>query len=158
MDTAVVLLFVAGLALWAVEVFVPGGVLGVAGALSLMAGVGLSFTNHGTTGGLIALASVIMAGLLLLYVEMRLLPRTALGRRMFLKKSIDGVSQSRPTDNPDDLVGREALALTALAPTGVVDVAGRRYEARCESGFADPGMRLRVRRVESFHLVVIASD
>ena len=81
-----------------------------------------------------------------------------MGRRMFLDKAIDGTSQPPVAEAGDGVVGREAVALTALGPTGLVQVDGRRYQARCESGFATEGTRLRVTRIETFQLVVIASD
>lgn len=158
MDSLVAGLFVLGLLMLTVEVFVPGAVIGVLGALSLLAGVAVAFAEHGVTGGLLALLVAIAAGLAVFYVEVKLLPRTALGRRMFLRKSIDGASQPPIAETAAAVVGRDALARTALAPSGVVEIDGRRYEARCESGFVAEGATVRVRRVESFHLVVIASD
>jgi membrane-bound serine protease (ClpP class) len=77
---------------------------------------------------------------------------------MFLEKAIDGASQPPVAGRDADVVGREAVAVTALGPTGIVQVDGRRYEARCDSGFAEAGARLRVARVETFQLVVIASS
>lgn len=158
MDTTVITLFAVGLVLLGFEVIVPGAILGIAGGLSLVAGVVVAFIEHGQTGGALAMLAAVVAVAVLLYVEFRVLPRTRIGRRMFLEKAIDATSQPPVATAADAVVGREATALTALAPTGVVQVAGKRYEARCDSGFADAGARLRVTRVESFQLVVIASD
>ena len=158
MDTTVITLFAVGLVLLGFEVVVPGAILGIAGGLSLLAGVIVAFLSHGQTGGALALLAAVAAVATLLYVEFRVLPRTRIGRRMFLEKAIDATSQPPVASAADSVVGREALALTALAPTGVVRVGGKRYEARCDSGFAAEGARLRVTRVESFQLVVIASD
>lgn len=158
MSTTVAALFVAGLVFLGFEVVVPGAILGVMAALCLAAGVGVAFLEHGTEGGLAALAVALFAVGGLLYFELRILPRTRVGRRMFLEKAIDGASQPPVAAESDKVVGREALALTALAPTGLVEVAGKRYEARCDSGFASEGARLRVVRIETFQLVVIASD
>ena len=158
MDPVVLTLFVIGLLLLTVEVFVPGAILGIAGGLSLLAGVVFAFAEHGPTGGLLALTGAIAAVLAMVYIELRVLPHTGLGKRMFLRGAIDATSQPPVASAADAVVGREAKALTVLAPTGIVEVAGRRYEARCDSGFADAGASLRVTRVESFHLVVIASD
>ncbi|MBC8008751.1 MAG: NfeD family protein [Burkholderiales bacterium] len=158
MDNTVITLFAVGLVLLSFEIVVPGAILGIAGGLSLLAGVIVAFMTHGQMGGALALLVAVAAVTLLLYLEFRILPRTRIGRRMFLEKAIDGTSQPPVADAADAVVGREALALTTLAPTGVVEVAGKRYEARCDSGFAAEGARLRVTRVESFQLVVIASD
>lgn len=158
MDTTVITFFAVGLVLLGFEIVVPGAILGIAGGLSLLAGVIVAFMKHGETGGLLALLAAVLAVAVMLYLEFRILPRTRIGRKMFLEKAIDATSQPPVADAADAVVGREAVALTALAPTGVVQVAGKRYEARCDSGFAAEGARLRVTRVESFQLVVIASD
>lgn len=157
MSTMVAALLVSGLVLLGCEVFVPGAILGLAGGLFLIAGVALAFVEQGPDGGFVALGGSLAAVGALLWLEFRILPRTRLGRRMFLEKTIEGASQP-PIASPATVVGREAVAKTALSPTGVVEVEGRRYEARCDSGFAVEGARLRVTRVETFQLVVIASD
>lgn len=158
MSTTVLALLAAGLLMLGLEVIVPGAVLGIAAVIVMLAAVGIAFVEHGAQGGLFALAVSLFGVLALLYVEFRLLPRTRLGRRMFLEKAIDGASQPPVAARAADVVGREAVAVTALGPTGLVEVDGRRYEARCDSGFADAGARLKVVRVETFQLVVIASS
>ena len=158
MNSTVLALFLAGLVLLGFEAILPGAILGIAAGVALLAGVVVAFVEHGAQGGWLATAAAIGAVLALLYFEFRVLPRTRLGRRMLLEKSIDGASQPPVAERPADVIGREARALTALAPTGVVQVDGRRYEARCDSGFAEEGARLKVARVETFQLVVIASD
>lgn len=157
MSTTVITLLVVGLLLLGFEVIVPGAVLGIAAIIALLSGVVVAWMEHGSAGGLFALAVALFGGFALLYIEFRVLPRTRIGRRMFLEKAIDGASQPPIAACEADVVGREAVAITALGPTGIVQVDGRRYEARCDSGFAEAGARLRVVRVETFQLVVIAS-
>lgn len=158
MSSTVLLLFAVGLVLLAFEVIVPGAILGVIAGALLIGGVAVAFVEHGPEGGLLAMIAAVFAVGAVLYFELRILPRTRLGKRMFLEKAIDGASQPPIAAKTADVVGRDAVAITALGPTGVVEVGGRRYEARCESGFATEGSRLRVTRVETFQLVVIASD
>ena len=158
MSTTVVTLLIVGLLLLGFEVIVPGAVLGIAAIIALLAGVVVAWVEHGPAGALFAFAVALFGGGALLYFEFRVLPRTRIGRRMFLEKAIDGASQPPVAGRDADVVGREAVAVTALGPTGIVQVDGRRYEARCDSGFAEAGTRLRVARVETFQLVVIASS
>jgi membrane-bound ClpP family serine protease len=158
MSTLVVTLFVVGLIFLGFEVIVPGAIMGIAAGCFLLGGVIVAWIEHGPDGGLLALGVAIFAVAALLYFELRILPRTRIGRRMFLNKAVEGASQPPIVERAADVVGREAVAVTALAPTGLVQVDGRRYEARCDSGFAVEGARLRVVRVETFQLVVIASS
>ena len=90
---AIVLLFLVGLILLGFEVFVPGAILGILGGLALLGGVVLSFFEYGQSGGWTAfgVASLAVGGLL--FFEFRILPRTALGKRLFLKSEIGGTSQ-----------------------------------------------------------------
>jgi membrane-bound serine protease (ClpP class) len=51
-------------------------------------------------------------------------------------------------------VGRTAIAVTGLYPSGQVEIDGRRFEARVEVGAVPPGTRLVVLRRNDFGLIV----
>lgn len=150
---AIVLLFAVGLVLLAFEVFVPGGILGIFGGLSLLGGVVLAFTGFGATGGWTALAVALGLVGLMVYLEFGLLPKTALGRRLFLRSAVGGTSQP-PLAESAAVVGRGGEALTPLAPTGYVIVDGRRYEAFSQSGLLPKGAPVRVVGLDTFRLIV----
>jgi membrane-bound ClpP family serine protease len=156
MDTTVLVLFSVGVVLLGFEVIVPGAILGLAAALFFIAGVIAAYVQDGPAAATVAGAVALGLIAALLFLEFRIIPRTAWGRKMFLHRAIDGASQP-PVAEAATVVGREARALTALGPSGFVEVDGRRYAARCTSGFAEAGARLTVVRVESFELLVIAS-
>ncbi|TVR47976.1 MAG: serine protease [Puniceicoccaceae bacterium] len=150
--TWVVLLFVLGIILILFEVMVPGGILGLLGGLALLAGGVLAFVNFGLGVGLLAfLAAMAVLGLSLL-AELKFLPRTAVGQRLFLHSQIEGSSQK--TEGFAELIGRPCEALTALSPTGVVLLDGKKYEAFSQSGFIERGARLTVTRYDNFRLIV----
>ncbi|MFM8618133.1 MAG: NfeD family protein, partial [Opitutaceae bacterium] len=58
----------------------------------------------------------------------------------------------------DAILGRTGVAVTALFPSGQVEVDGRRHEARLEYGSARPGDRVIVRRRLDFGLLVEKED
>jgi len=149
----ILMLFIAGAVLLAAEVFVPGGVLGVLAALALLAGVVLSFIDYGSTGGWIAIGAALALTGITLWFEFMILPKTALGRRLFLKAEITGASQA-PLAERETVVGQAGVADTTLAPTGYVTVAGKRYEAYSRSGLIAKGEALRVVELDNFRLIV----
>lgn len=149
---AITLLFTAGILLLAFEVFVPGAILGILGAIALFAGVVIAFVTYGVSGGLAAAAIAVALIGLMLFIEFVVLPRTKWGRRMFLETAITANSQTAPSET--DLVGRAAKALTPLVPSGFVEVDARRYDAFCRSGPVAKGDPLRVVAVESFRIIV----
>jgi len=150
----IITLFVIGLVFLSFELITPGGVLGIIGVVAMLTGCVLVWVDYGATAGLIAiLAAFILAGITL-YSELKLLPKTRFGRRMFNESAVTGASQPPPAD-PADVLGRDCEALTILAPTGYVLLDGKRYEARSLSGLVDKGERLRITSLDNFTLQVV---
>lgn len=149
----IILLFLVGLVFIALEVFVPGAVLGIIGGVSITAGCVLAFLRYGVDGGVIAvIAGLVLAGLLF-YVEFAILPKTRFGQRLFLQSAVTATSQPMPADAAV-VIGKTAEALTMLAPSGYVAIDGKRYEAFSQDGLVEKGTRLRVTSVDNFTLKV----
>lgn len=150
---AILLLFLLGVLLLAGEVFMPGAILGIFGALSMAAGCVISFLQLGTGGGTVATGVALALLGLTLYVELVWLPKTKFGRRLIVHSTVDATSQP-PLADKENVVGKTAEAVTTLAPSGFVLVEGRRYEAFSQSGHAAKGAILRVVGLDNFRLIV----
>ena len=109
-----------------------------------------AFYDYGLSGGFIAF--LVALGLLgiVLWLEFVLLPKTALGRRMFLQSAVTGTSKAA-TEN---MVGRSGKTITALGPSGYVQIEGKQYEAFSRSGFVDAGTAVKVIGADNFRLIV----
>jgi membrane-bound serine protease (ClpP class) len=152
MVTLIVGLFVLGLCFISLELIVPGGILGGIGLLAVLGSWALAFVEFGAVGGMLAvLAGVVLIGLSL-FVELKLVPRTPLGQRLFLKGSIGGTSQ--PPKAEVTVVGKEGQTLTTLAPTGVVRVDGHEYEGFSISGMMERGTKVEVVDYDNFRVRV----
>ncbi len=150
--TAIALLFISGALLLAAEVLLPGGIAGIIGGLALAFGAVLSYSQFGPGIGSIAtLAALALVGLTL-YLELIWLPKTKLGRAMVVDAVVG--AQSQPPPASIEVIGKTATAVTVLAPTGLVEIAGQRYEAFCQSGLAGRGSTLTVVGLDNFRLVV----
>ena len=89
----------------------------------------------------------------------RFLPRGWLWDRMILASAVGGAAQvaGAPAEaraSLDALVGQRGVAVTGLFPSGQVEIAGQRYEARIELGHAEPGTPIVVRGRQDFALIV----
>lgn len=151
--TLIILLFALGIVLVAVEVIVPGGILGAIGALMMLGGCVMSFVEYGTLGGILASVAAFALAALALYIEFRLLPKTSIGRRAFLTSEITGVSAAFGKD-AQNLIGKSGEALTMLSPSGYIRVDGKRYEAFCQSGQIPAGTPLEIIGADNFRLIV----
>jgi membrane-bound ClpP family serine protease len=151
--TLIILLFALGIVFLAVEVIIPGGILGSIGALIMFGGCVAAFIKFGTNGGLIAVAVAVVCAALAFYIEFRVLPRTAIGRKAFLSKEITAVSAAFG-EEARDLIGKSAKALTMLSPSGYILIDGKRYEAFCQAGQVPAGTELKVTGADNFRLIV----
>ncbi len=145
-------LFVLGLVLFFFELIVPGGILGMAGALAMLAGCVLAFMEYGLAGGMLAFLIFTVLAVAGLLLEVRFLRKTRIGGGLMLEGSIAGTSQKPAGER--SLVGMECEALTTLSPTGLVRIEGRQYEEFSKSGLINRGSRLKVVDVDNFRVKV----
>jgi membrane-bound ClpP family serine protease len=150
--TTIVLLFVVGALLLAAEVFLPGAIAGIIGGCALLLGSILAFVDYGSgIGSLATIGALALLGLMV-YAEVVWLPRSRFGRGLVVEATISG--QSQPPPASADVIGQTAIALTTLAPTGMIEVAGKRYEGFCRSGMVARGTTLKVIGLDNFRLIV----
>lgn len=157
-------LFAVGLLLLALELFVlPGfGVFGIAGILAVFFALIFSMVDNDALyfDGELNLQPVLRPTLVVAvsFLTALVVSVWAAGRlygtrgfsRIALKtdlKESDGFVGVEKAEL-DRLVGREALAVTALRPSGKVEVDGRWYDAQLENGMAEAGERVRIVRTE----------
>lgn len=152
--TTILLLFVLGIVLLFLDLFVPGIVLSVLGTLAFLAGTRVAFRDYGAISGLEAFAVGLALLALALYIEYGLLPKTRFGKKFFLHAAVEGTSQSTAPAEIAALAGRECVALTPLMPSGQVEIDGRRYEAQSLDGHVARGARLKITGMQNFSLTV----
>jgi membrane-bound ClpP family serine protease len=153
--TPILLLFVVGSLLLAAEALLPGAIAGILGGIALCVGSVLAFTQFGFMAGTLATLAALVLVAVMLYVELVWLPRTRMGRGMVVEATIDAQATTPAAAN--EVLGQVAIALTTLAPSGFVNVAGKRYEAFCRTGHAMRGAVLTVVGVDNFRLIVSES-
>jgi membrane-bound ClpP family serine protease len=151
--TLIIVLFLAGVLLLVLEVVVPGGILGVVGGICMLVGVVAAFSEYGASGGTIATLAAVGIVSIALYLEFIFLPRSRLANKLSMSGTISGTSQP-VVGIRSEVVGREVVAVTALAPTGYVELDGRRYEAFARDGHTRVGERLNVIDLDNFRLIV----
>jgi membrane-bound serine protease (ClpP class) len=101
------------------------------------------------------LAGVILAMLMFLGL-LRFLPRGGLWGHMVLDAAVRGEPDSYVSASvrAATMAGQTGIAVTPLYPSGQVEIAGKRYEARLAVGFADAGVPVVVTRQGEFGLLV----
>ncbi|MFI8715115.1 nodulation protein NfeD [Brevibacillus brevis] len=145
-------LFVVGILLMLLEIFLPGGIVGAIGFLSIV--TGLVMAAYDTKQGL---ASLGVAALVTVIVAFMLVKKY--GIKGLFNKFVLGETQSSeegyvaPRDQRE-LEGKSGIALTPLRPAGVVKVEGKRVDAVSVGGFIEAGTTITVVQVEGTRIVV----
>lgn len=159
-----ILVFVVGLLLIGVEIFVlPGfGVAGIGGIVLVVGGLILSLLNNtdfnfdGVSGEAFGEATLtVLVGLVAGFALMLGLS-DRIGRRGMFRKVALETDLEEAVSAPDysALVGREGTAATVLRPSGKVWIDGELYDGVSESGFVEKGTRVRVIRFENAQVYV----
>lgn len=160
-----VLVFALGLLLIAVELFFfPGLVLpGVIGAALILGSLvwamadiwpqePIRFSGDLFLGPLQNLGLALVITATLAVALLRFLPRSWFWDKMVLATAVEGTSGAPVAHDP--LLGAEGVTVTPMFPSGEVEVAGRRYEAKLALGHVAAGTPIVVRGREGFALIV----
>lgn len=151
----IIALIVLGIILISFEILVPGGVLGFLGGVSIFAACAVAFNQYGIGGASWIFAVSLLLVVVVVYLEFRLLPKTQLGKKVFLRSSSGGEhGGGMGTVTPPELVGKKGHTLTTLAPSGQVVVDGKTYQAFSEDGLLPKGVAVEVTGSNSFRLQV----
>jgi membrane-bound serine protease (ClpP class) len=169
------LVFLLGVVLIAVEVFFfPGTMIpALVGAalmlgslvwamLDLWPGEPVSFSGDVLLRPLANVMAGVVIAVFLFLAMLKFLPQGGPWGGMILESAVGGEPggpRALHASGPDapqvsELVGQSGVASTALFPSGQVEVAGRRYEAKLAMGFAEAGTPVTVTGVSEFGLIV----
>ncbi|MHC1707806.1 MAG: nodulation protein NfeD [Bacteroidales bacterium] len=163
-----ILVFLAGLILLAVEIFViPGfGVAGITGIFLVITGLTLAMLNNivfdftpvGTNVFLksffLVVISMFVSVVLSLYLSQKIFTS-----RIFGNLALDTVQNSSegyiaPDQSLEKLIGSSGLAYSILRPGGKVEVNNDVYDAIAETGYIDKGEEIIVTRFDNAQLMV----
>jgi membrane-bound serine protease (ClpP class) len=150
-----VILLAAGLVMIGAEIFVPGGILGILGAVSLAGAIAVAFSMSAGWGLYVALGVAVLVGVTVV-LWIRLFPRSPIGRRMTL--SDDGRSFKSYDDGLGSMVGAEGVALSELRPAGFAMIGNQKTDVVSEGGMIAKGQKVRVIKVSGGRIVVRAVD
>ncbi len=151
MTSIVVALIILALVLFFLEIFAPGGILGVMGAAALVVAAILAYEELGMLGSVSILFGGVLAGILLFFLEIRLIARSPFGKQF--QHHHTQKAQTKPVGEKG-LVGQRGRVLTTMAPSGKVLINNKSFEAASEGGLIKQNATVEVVRSEHLKLIV----
>ncbi|UYO30693.1 NfeD family protein [Bacillus halotolerans] len=148
-----VLLFIAGVILILMEIFLPGGIIGLLGLGAIVASLFLAAGSFTVMAVSLLIASAVSITAFILLTRV-------LGKRMkFFKKFI--LNDSTNTESGyvsnqtrTDLIGKEGVTFTPLRPAGTVIIDDERLDVVSEGLFTEKDKKVKVIKVEGSRIVV----
>ncbi|MBU0559243.1 MAG: nodulation protein NfeD [Bacteroidetes bacterium] len=159
-----IILFIAGVALLLIEVFVvPGfGVFGIAGIILMVAGLFLGLLADFPlinfeliSTAIIQLAGAFVMTALMVLVLSKFLPKTNIWNKLILSTNIatkSGYISSEPKIS--HLVGLTGKAITDLRPSGTITIDSKRYDVVTAGEYLEKGTEVKIIHVEGSKVVV----
>ncbi len=151
MKTYFTLIF-SGAVLLGLEVFVPGGIIGMIGIMLLL---GAAFVALNTVGGALGVFLAVLAfvvGCVMLFIVVKAFPNSFVGRNLSL--ATDMKDSHAADETLVGLIGTEGIASTVLRPSGFVELNGKRVDVLTHGENVEQGARVRVVKVEGSRVVV----
>lgn len=159
-----ILIFVAGVILLAIEIFIiPGfGLFGILGIVAVIASLFLGLlsdfqlvSSEMLSYAVIQLAISLVATLVLIYGLSKFLPKTNMWNRLILETNITAKSgYSTEISDLDHLISKEGTALTDLRPSGTAVFNNKRYDVVTQGEYIVKGKNVKVLSVEGSKVVV----
>lgn len=159
-----ILLFVVGVGLLAVEIFViPGfGLAGLGGITLMLVSVFLGMVGNwptieeaDITNTLLVIAISFFGSFGLAAILLKYVPKSGIWNKISLaveEKTADGF-----ISNPKDyshLEGKTGVAKSTLRPTGIAEFSGKRYDVVSEGDYIAEGEQIRVVKIEQYRIIV----
>lgn len=145
----IILIILLGLVALLLEFLVlPGGIVGIIGALFIGAGIVLSYVFYGSTGGTITL----IATLGIVIIAVLLVLRTKSWRKIMLNDNVTGKVNEINTEKLTE--GMEGIAISRLAPAGKGMFGDEIEEVHSAHGFIDVNKEIIITKIEGNKIIV----
>lgn len=149
----VLLLFIGGLSLIGLEMFIPGGIVGTVGIITVI--YAIIYINKSTYYiAFILVISLILAAIQF-YVNRNVFhKRLTLLNRLVLNDSISTEDGYVASESRLELIGKKLQAYTDLRPAGVAVLGNEKLDVVTDGDFIEKGNEIEIIRVEGMRIVV----
>lgn len=143
-------LLLCGMFLIGAEIFVPGGVLGTAGAVALIAAAVIGFSIFPPFAGWLSLFLILFLAALAVVAWMKFFPSSPIGKSLTLAQNLARGSDTNASWKP----GMQGVARSTLRPSGVAEFGTRRADVIARGTWIDANTLIQIVKVEGNRIYV----
>ncbi|WP_372808570.1 NfeD family protein [Pontiella sp.] len=145
-------LLLAGFVLIGMEIFIPGGILGIFGAIAWIFAAVIGWRNFPDPWNMVAGLALLGVGILTFVVWIRYFPKSRVGKSLSL-----GESTANYKSHKDDgvAVGTVGEAVSTLRPAGIAKFDGKRLDVVADGEWIEAGQPVKVSSTSNGHVSVV---
>ena len=149
----ILLIFIGGIALIGLEMFIPGGIVGTVGVITLV--YAIIYVNKSTYYIAFILVISLILAVILYYVNRNVFHKKLMFLdRLVLNDSISTEDGYVASESRLELLGQKLIAYTDLRPAGVAVLENEKLDVVTDGDFIEKGNKIEVIRVEAMSIVV----
>ena len=149
----ILLIFIGGIALIGLEMFIPGGIVGTVGVITLV--YAIIYVNKSTYYIAFILVISLILAVILYYVNRNIFHKKLMFLdRLVLNDSISTEDGYVASESRLELLGQKLIAYTDLRPAGVAILDNEKLDVVTDGDFIEKGNKIEVIRVEGMRIVV----
>ena len=149
----ILLIFIGGIALIGLEMFIPGGIVGTVGVITLV--YAIIYVNKSTYYIAFILVISLILAVILYYVNRNIFHKKLMFLdRLVLNDSISTKDGYVASESRLELLGQKLIAYTDLRPAGVAVLENEKLDVVTDGDFIEKGNKIEVIRVEGMRIVV----
>ena len=149
----ILLIFIGGIALIGLEMFIPGGIVGTVGVVTLV--YAIIYVNKSTYYIAFILVISLILAVILYYVNRNVFHKKLMFLdRLVLNDSISTKDGYVASESRLELLGQKLIAYTDLRPAGVAVLENEKLDVVTDGDFIEKGNKIEVIRVEGMRIVV----
>ena len=149
----ILLIFIGGIALIGLEMFIPGGIVGTVGVVTLV--YAIIYVNKSTYYIAFILVISLILAVILYYVNRNIFHKKLMFLdRLVLNDSISTKDGYVASESRLELLGQKLIAYTDLRPAGVAVLENEKLDVVTDGDFVEKGNKIEVIRVEGMRIVV----
>jgi len=146
-------LLIIGFFLIGMELFVPGGILGIFGTIAWIAAAVIGYTRFDPPWNLLSTIALLSTGILTFIIWIRYFPKSRIGRSLALTEN--AASFKAHTIGRDIALGARGKALSDLRPSGVARIDGKRVDVVADGEWIEAGSSIKVVSTSGGHISVV---
>ena len=145
-------LLLAGFVLIGMEIFIPGGILGIFGSAAWISAAVVGWRNFPDPWNMVSAFSLFLVGLLTFVVWIRYFPKSRIGKSLSLNESTASYKSHKMTELPVGTVGE---AVSTLRPSGIAKFDGKRLDVVADGEWIEAGESVKISSTTNGHISVV---